>query len=151
MLITYALCLEMSFCLQLPVFLGLEVLYFSKKTIKWTQFFCVRKKNYTGHPCFIGKYCYSWGSGTVVWESYNGARSTRLLWLCWKLYASMWKVLHGGVWTVKVSEYKKDWGKEEVGIGEGNSWAGKITSWHDPHPTHPCQGLANSHQVRWMG
>lgn len=28
----------------------------------------------------------------------------------------MWKVLHGGVWTVKVSEYKKDWGKEEVGL-----------------------------------
>lgn len=46
------MCLEMSFCLQLPVLTELEMLHFSKKTIKRTQFFCVRK-SYTGHPCLI--------------------------------------------------------------------------------------------------
>lgn len=62
------LCLEKSFCLQLLVVTELEMLHFSKKTIKWTQFFCVRK-SHAGHLCLIWKCSFSWGLGTVARQS----------------------------------------------------------------------------------
>lgn len=98
MLIIDVLCLEMSFCLQLPVLTELEMLHFSKKVIKMNTDFVSEKLRWSPLS-YLKMYVFLtiWDCSQAVWECHYGAGSTGLRWHLCKLYKDMWWVLQGDV------------------------------------------------------